>query len=277
VRGGAAPPGDRPSSRATAAAASCGAGRFEVGTNLIEQPVPGFGGAFEPRVEELLGVSGWRLVVHDLGLDEREVIAERGPELLGAVAAYRQAAAARRSVGTEAGDDQLSAGTQASPDRRQVAVPILDVDHEVQDGPVVPEVEPPAEIGVPQVGDHPGNRPTRVAKLPTRVFERGLRDVGDGQVSIAPLQQLGGEARRAAAGVDDRGVHRQAGRVDHRQRPLGRGREPAHPARPLLGVDPVPVTLGGAHANGIVSRDEPIASTSRGHGGGPRRFPGRPC
>jgi hypothetical protein len=78
----------------------------------------------------------------------------------------------------------VAAGLEAAPHRRQVGRAIVGRDHEVKDGAIVPECEPPPEVVVADVGNHPGH-PVGFRKSLPGPFERRGGDFGDRDVGVA--------------------------------------------------------------------------------------------
>lgn len=135
----------------------------------------------------------------------------------------------------------MAARMQRPPEGREVAVAIGDIDHEVKDSAIVPEVEAATKVVVANVGLNPCHSVGILAKVGFGSVKRLARDVGDSDVAMAELQQLGGKAGRAATHVDNRGIGREAGLCDQLQRHHWHSLGPAQVAHAPLRIGSLPV------------------------------------
>ena len=97
----------------------------------------------------------------------------------------------------------MPAKTKCLPQDGQVGLAISRINHEVKDGPVVPEVEPAPEVVLTYVGVDPGDLVGALGQIGLGLLQRGDGEIGDGDVAVAGLQKLTGQARRAAPSVED--------------------------------------------------------------------------
>ncbi len=136
-------------------------------------------------------------------IDPGESILEFGFQCLGTMAHYRQATAARGAVKAEGGDQQMTAWSQSPAYRRRVPTPCLCVGQKMKNGTVMPEaisvdIESKAsDIGL-QPPDLISTRPESQSGLP----QRGLGEIEDRDVTMAPIQQIINQRRSPAADVD---------------------------------------------------------------------------
>ena len=125
----------------------------------------------------------------------------------------------------------------------QVGVAIGRFDHEVERGPVVPEIELAAEVVLPHISDNPVDLGRASSELGPCPIERGLGKISDGDVRVAGLDELPGKARRSATDVKDRPVGGESDRIDQSQRSLRRWLVPADLLGGSLPIDALPVAL----------------------------------
>lgn len=181
-------------------------------------------------------------MLDETGGEERVPLPQLGRDLLGVVACHRQAAAFGGALGAEGRQDHVALRPQGALERGEVAGASGGVDHEVKEGAVVPEVEPATEVVVPYVGFGPAHAARGRAEVGPGALQGGGGDVGDGDIGIAPAQQLGGQPRGASADVDDPGIQRHGCLRDQRQRNLGQLLGPAQLLDSPLDIGPLPVS-----------------------------------
>ncbi len=126
-------------------------------------------------------------------------------ELLDSIPLDRKAAALPRAVRSEGGDDRLAPARERTPEDRQVVGSIRLIDHEVEDRPVVPQVEPSAEVLGANIGCDPSDPLSIIAKRVAGAAKGGLRDVGYGYIGVAATQEMPCERRGSTTDVHDRG------------------------------------------------------------------------
>jgi len=172
--------------------------------------IDGWSETAEDAVLKALHCARRRHVIAPPRLHEPERRAERGDEASPVVTRDRQAAAFFRAVGGEGRKDRVAARPERFAQALDIGGPVRRIDEEVERRPVVPEVVGALRRPFRSVRDEPMNLPPRLAEPRLGRCDRRRRDVEDGHVLVAVIDQPIDEARRPAADVDDRAERRSA-------------------------------------------------------------------
>jgi hypothetical protein len=106
--------------------------------------------AHKHRIQELLVMSRRRLVIDDLGTDRVEALAELVREVFSVIPSNVQPTAPVRTVWTEGRDDEASARRNRFRSEVSITAPVFLSDQEMEDRPVVPDIE---DADVVKIGD----------------------------------------------------------------------------------------------------------------------------
>jgi hypothetical protein len=136
--------------------------------------------------------SGGDVLLAGMG-DQRPRPAQLTGEVTGAVPRDRQAGAAGWPVWGEAAKHGNRAGPSGGVQGALVSLSLLAAGQEVEDRPVMPGLVAVARLPGQHVGDYPLNLASPAAQPPPGMLHPGCRDVQDGDVPEATVQQGTGQ------------------------------------------------------------------------------------
>jgi len=105
-------------------------------------------------------------------IHEGERLSELGCQARLVVTAHVQAAAPRRPIGREGGDDDCASWHDSPLDRFDVSFTLAGFEKEVEECAIVPDVERAERLSVQYVADHPADRVSPVRQSGLRPLDR---------------------------------------------------------------------------------------------------------
>lgn len=178
---------------------------------------------------------------------QREARAELAEDRGGVVALNRQAAAFRRTVGCEGGEDDVASGAECRCGLLDVERAVFGRGQEVKDGAVVPEAEALLrEFGGEEIGTEKVDASGSGAEASARVVQSLLRDIQHGEVGVAGGEEVIDKRGFAGADVEDRCGEIKFGAADEGERGLEVRTEPAPLGSGFGRENLLPVLLGTA-------------------------------